>query len=65
VPIIPVALSGLWDSMFSRKYRSIWQRRPRRFWPRIGLQVGPPVAPEQVDLDDLRRCVLELRGPTQ
>ena len=35
VPVVPMALSGLWDSMFSRKYGQVWQRWPRRFWPKI------------------------------
>jgi hypothetical protein len=62
VPIVPMALTGLWDSMFSRKYPSIWQRRPRRFWPKIGLRVGTPIAPTNVDVSELRQRVAELRG---
>ena len=45
VPVVPLALSGLWDSMFSRKYKSPWQRWPRRFWARITLRVGMPLPP--------------------
>ena len=62
VPIIPMALTGLWDSMFSRKYPSLWERRPRRFWPKIGLYVGKPIEPTNVDLVALRERVVELRG---
>jgi 1-acyl-sn-glycerol-3-phosphate acyltransferase len=62
VQVVPMALSGLWDSMFSRKYGAVWKRWPRRFWPRITLRVGPPVPPEQATLDELRRRVVELRG---
>jgi 1-acyl-sn-glycerol-3-phosphate acyltransferase len=62
VPVVPIALSGLWDSMFSRKYKSPWQRWPRRFWPRITLQAGAPISPEQANLQELRRRVVELRG---
>lgn len=62
VPVVPLALSGLWDSMFSRKYKSLWQRWPRRFWPKIMLQAGAPIAPEDAHLDELRRRVVELRG---
>jgi hypothetical protein len=62
VPIVPMALTGLWDSMFSRKYPSIWQRRPRRFWPKIGLRAGTPVDPANVDIETLRQRVMELRG---
>ena len=62
VPVIPLALSGLWDSMFSRKYPSIWQRWPRRFWPKISLRAGAPVAADLVDLPSLREKVVALRG---
>src|SRR4030095_14705060 len=50
VPGVPRALSGLWDSMFSRKYPSIWQRWPRRFWPRIGLRAGSPISAQSATL---------------
>ena len=43
VPVVPMALTGLWDSMFSRKYGALWRRWPRRFWPKIGLRVGAPI----------------------
>jgi len=62
VPVVPMALTGLWDSMFSRKYGAVWQRWPRRFWPRIGLVVGAPIPPERADLQSLRKAVVELRG---
>ena len=62
VPVVPMALTGLWDSMFSRKYQSLWQRWPRRFWPKIGLRVGAPIPPERADLQSLRHAVVELRG---
>jgi 1-acyl-sn-glycerol-3-phosphate acyltransferase len=62
VPVIPMALSGLWDSMFSRKHKALWRRWPRRFWPRIELNVGSPLAPEQLSLDAARERVSSLRG---
>ena len=62
VPIVPMALTGLWDSMFSRKYPSMWQRWPRRIWPKIGLRVGTAIDPKHVELEELRRRVVELRG---
>jgi 1-acyl-sn-glycerol-3-phosphate acyltransferase len=62
VPVVPMALSGLWDSMFSRKYKQVWKRLPRRFWPKITLTVGAPVPPEQAEVNELRKRVMELRG---
>jgi 1-acyl-sn-glycerol-3-phosphate acyltransferase len=61
-PVVPMALTGLWDSMFSRKYKQVWKRWPRRFWPKIGLRVGAPMPPERADLQSLRQAVVELRG---
>lgn len=62
VPVIPIALSGLWDSMFSRKYKALWKRWPRRFWPNIKMRVGAPIAADAATLDTLRERVVELRG---
>jgi 1-acyl-sn-glycerol-3-phosphate acyltransferase len=62
VPVVPLALSGLWDSMFSRKYGALWQRWPRRFWPKISLSIGAPIAPAAAEIGVLRERVVELRG---
>jgi hypothetical protein len=62
VSVVPMALSGLWDSMLSRKYKAAWKRLPRRFWPKITLAVGALVAAEQADTTVLRQRVVELRG---
>jgi len=62
VQVIPMALTGLWDSMFSRKYPKVWQRWPRRFWPKIGLIVGAPIDPADANLESLRAEVVRLRG---
>jgi len=64
VPVIPMALSGLWGSFFSHKGGKALTRLPRRFWSRIKLAVGDAVAPEQVRADDLRERVMTLRERT-
>ncbi len=61
VPVIPMALSGLWGSFFSHKGGKALTRLPRRFWSRIKLAVGEAVAPQQVRAEDLRERVLALR----
>ncbi len=61
VPVIPMALSGLWGSFFSHKDGKALTRLPRRFWSRIKLAVGDAVAPEQVRAGDLRERVQALR----
>jgi 1-acyl-sn-glycerol-3-phosphate acyltransferase len=62
VPVIPLALSNLWGSMFSRFAKAPWQRLPRRYLARIKLAVGDPVAPQEVSLEGLRDRVLALRS---
>jgi len=45
-PVVPMALHGLWGSLFSRaKDVSLW-RAARRWRREIVLHIGAPVAPE-------------------
>ena len=61
VPVIPMALSNLWGSMFSRYSKRLLGRLPRRYLARITLAVGEPIPPEQATLELLRQRVLALR----
>ena len=61
IPVIPMALSGLWGSFFSHKGGPALTRLPKRFWSRVKLNVGEPVAADQVASPDMRRRVLGLR----
>jgi 1-acyl-sn-glycerol-3-phosphate acyltransferase len=61
VPVIPLALSNLWGSMFSRFSKTTWKRLPRRYLARIKLAVGDAVPPEAVTLESLRERVAALR----
>ena len=61
-PVVPMALRGLWGSFFSRRYGKAMKHFPRRFWSRIELMVGEPVAPEQATSALLRKQVVALRG---
>ncbi len=62
VPVMPVALQGLWGSLFSRKNGPAFFKRPRRLFARIGLNAGSPIAAESVTLDLLWEQVHSLRG---
>ncbi len=62
VPVVPMALSGLWGSFFSRAYGGKAMRRLRGIFSRIAFVVAPPVPPERVTLDGLESTVLALRG---
>ncbi|ASK35831.1 MFS transporter [Alcanivorax sp. N3-2A] len=61
VPVIPMALSGLWGSFFSHKGGPALSRPPKRFWSRIKLSVGTAVAPQAVNREQIRQAVLSLR----
>ncbi|MCZ4324518.1 1-acyl-sn-glycerol-3-phosphate acyltransferases [Pseudomonas sp. 8BK] len=59
VPVIPMALQGLWGSFFSRDpHKGLF----KRLWSRITLVAGTPVAPELAKRELLQAQVAELRG---
>ena len=62
VPVVPMALRGLWGSFFSRKWGPAMLTRPRRLWSKIELVVGKPIPPEQVTAAALQNVVSGLRG---
>ncbi len=62
VPVVPLALVGLWGSFFSRKGGRAMSRPFRRFWSRIEIRVGEAMAPESVTAQLLAERVAELGG---
>jgi 1-acyl-sn-glycerol-3-phosphate acyltransferase len=61
-PVYPIALTGLWGSIFSRKYMGSWKRFiPKRFSPRVHAICGTPIAPEDVTVNRLQETVLRLK----
>ena len=63
VPVVPLALSGLWGSFFSRKYGNAMSRiLPRGLFSKIDLVAGMPIAASDASLDRLSETVLGLRG---
>ncbi|MBH3423576.1 MULTISPECIES: MFS transporter [Pseudomonas] len=59
VPVIPMALQGLWGSFFSRDpNKGIFHR----VWSRVTLVAGPPLAVEQATPQALQEQVGALRG---
>jgi len=63
VPVVPMALSGLWGSFFSRTYYGKAMRRWRGVFSHIALRVGAPIPPQALDMGSLRETILALRGP--
>lgn len=63
VPVVPLALRGLWGSFFSRKGGAAMTRPFRRgFFSKIALAVGRPIVPQFVTPERLQAEVLALRG---
>jgi 1-acyl-sn-glycerol-3-phosphate acyltransferase len=59
VPVIPMALQGLWGSFFSRDPNKGFLRR---IWSRVVLVAGAPVAVEAATPARLQEAVAGLRG---
>jgi 1-acyl-sn-glycerol-3-phosphate acyltransferase len=59
VPVIPMALQGLWGSFFSRDpHKGLF----KRLWSRIQLVAGEPLAAEVAKRELLQAQVAQLRG---
>ena len=62
VPVVPMALRGLWGSFFSRKDGPAMRRPFRRVWSRVELVCGVPLPPAEATIAALEARVLALRG---
>ena len=63
VPVIPMALRGLWGSVFSRDPSNVFERSfARGLRSKLALAVGRPVPPQEVTPEGLYEDVLALRG---
>ncbi|MCP4874264.1 MAG: MFS transporter [Gammaproteobacteria bacterium] len=63
VPVVPLALRGLWGSFFSRAYGNAMSRLfPRGMLSRIELAAGATINPEDASLETMQETVLQLRG---
>ena len=60
VPVVPMALSGLWRSVFARNPNKL--RNLKRLFPRIRLAVGEALPADSVTPERLQADVLALRG---
>jgi 1-acyl-sn-glycerol-3-phosphate acyltransferase len=61
VPVVPMALRGMWASVFS-KQDDRWGRLPRRLRARIELEAAPPVDGATATAASLEALVRALRG---
>jgi len=62
VPVVPMAVIGLWGSFFSRWGGRAMTKPFRRFWSRVTVKIGDPIPPEAVTAQILAETVAELGG---
>ncbi len=62
-PIYPIALKGLWGSIFSRKYkRSRFKFVPRKFRMKVTAVCGQAIPPERAKVSHLQRVIMDLKN---
>lgn len=68
-PVVPIALSGLWGSYFSRERGRAMSGNPLRWlWARVTLRIGKPIPPEEVTAEGVKAQVVALyegKGPEE
>lgn len=62
VPVVPMAIRGMWASIFSRKGVKSYMRIPGRFRARIEVIADAPVAGDSAKATDMEAKVKALRG---
>lgn len=62
VPVVPLALVGLWGSFFSFEGGKAMMKWPRRFWSRLELRIGEPIPASQVTAARVEAEVRKLMG---
>jgi 1-acyl-sn-glycerol-3-phosphate acyltransferase len=66
VPVVPVALQGLWGSLFSRERGGALLKMPKRFWSKVTVAAGEPISPsDNIHSSELRERIVALRGNNQ
>jgi 1-acyl-sn-glycerol-3-phosphate acyltransferase len=63
VPVVPMAITGLWDSMWSKRDSRLGRLRvPRRLFAKVSVIADPPVDGTTATAASLEARVRELRG---
>ncbi len=62
VPVIPIALCGIWGSWFSRQSGGGLRKIPGRLWAKVTVRIGEAVAGEDVTAEGMELLVRTLRG---
>ena len=62
VPVIPMAISGLWGTWFSRAKGRAMKGWPRNWMKKINVYTGKMIPAEQLDVTQLKNAISDLRG---
>jgi len=62
VPVVPMAIVGLWGSFFSRSGGKAMTKPFRRFWSSVEVRIGEPIPPSDVTTNLLAEKVASLGG---
>ncbi len=62
VPVIPMALDGMWGSFFSRRYGRAMSKPFRRIWSRVTLTVASPQPPVDTTAVVLQETIQRMLG---
>lgn len=63
VPVIPVAIIGMWGSAFSRKYIGVWHRFiPKKFRMKVKLVCGKPIPHSKATVNYLQKELMRLKS---
>lgn len=65
VPVVPVGLSGLWGSWFSRQKSGRLRRLPGKLFARVDVRIGEAVRAKDATAASLELLVRTLRGQTR
>lgn len=65
VPVVPMALQGLWGSLFSRSGNVPERHRFGHLWQKISLTIGEPLAPASVSAEQVEAAIVELLDRAQ
>ena len=65
VPVVPMALKGLWGSFFSHKDGGALTTKPHRFWSKVELEAGELIAASAANAESLEVKVKAIRGDSR
>lgn len=63
VPVVPIAMRGLFGSYFSRAQGAPMRGLPQRFRAPVTVTIGAPIAPAHADVPTVRARIEAMLGP--